>query len=279
MKTRISLTLDEDLLKESNKLVDNINFASRSEFVEECIRRYMRDSETAVILGGGDPEKLKIDGKFKFLMPVADDRVLLDLLLEKLESFGKIYFVAQKEIIDACFERYGDRIGNAEIIYIEEKKEMGNAKTLELAKDKLGSHFLILPIDQYYELDLSDLVRKHSVNSTIFKGIVTLVAAPGSIDRKMGNISMSGNQIIDHVEGRDPKGKIMSAFAAVCDRKIFEYIPKGQVKWVLQEDVYPRLIKNGAMFGYITEHPIFNIHSRKELIELKKYLDERERQK
>jgi len=275
MKTRTSLTLEEDILKEADKLVDNINFSSRSELVEECIRRYLRDSETAVILGGGDPEKLKIDGKFKFFIPVIGNLTLLDLLLEKLESFGKIYIVAQKEVIDACFEQYGEKSGNAEIIYIEEKKEMGNAKTLELAKDKLGSRFLILPIDQYYELDLSDLIRKHSVNSTIFKGIVTLVATPGSTDRKMGNISMSGNQIIDHVEGRDPKGKIMSAFAAVCDRKIFEYIPKGSVRWVLQEDVYPKLIKNGAMFGYITEHPIFNIHSRKELLELKKYLEEK----
>jgi len=275
MKTRISLTLDSELLKEGDKLVDNINFTSRSEFVEECIRKYLKESETAVILGGGDPESLKIDGKLKFLIPLVGEKTILDMLFEKLSSFGKIYLIAQREIIDACFERFGEKFGNAEIIYIEEKKEMGNAKTLELAKDKLSGKFLILPIDQYYEFDFSDLVRKHTINSTIFKGIVTLATTPGSTDKKLGNISMSGNQIIGHEEGKNPNRNLMSAFAAVCDKKIFEFIPRGSVKWTLQEDVYPKIIKNGGMFGYITEYPMFNIHAKKDLLELKSYLEEK----
>ncbi|MBN2095722.1 MAG: hypothetical protein JW727_06760, partial [Candidatus Aenigmarchaeota archaeon] len=266
---------DKELVKEADKQVDSVHFSSRSEFVEECIRKYLKDSETAVILGGGDPEKLKVDGKFKFLVPVFKDKCMLELLLEKLSYFGKIYIIAQKEVVDACFETFGDKFENAEIIYIEERKEMGNAKTLELAKDKLGQKFLILPIDQFYEFDFSDLIRKHEINSAIFKGTVTLAVTPGSSDKKLGSISMSGNQIIGHYEGSGEKRNIASAFAAVCDKKIFEYIPKGSVKWTLQEDVYPKIIKNGGMFGYITEHPIFNIHSRKELLELKRYLDSR----
>ena len=170
-------------------------------------------------------------------------------------------------------------MGNTELHYIEEKKEMGNAKTLELAKEKLGSRFLILPIDQFYEFDFSDLVRKHTINSTIFKGIVTLATTPGSTDKKMGNISMSGNQIIGHEEGKNPNRNLMSTFAAVCDKKIFEFIPKGSLKWTLQEDVYPKIIKNGGMFGYITEYPMFNIHSKKELVELKRYIEEKSKAK
>lgn len=273
MKTRISLTVDSDILKHADKHIDNINFSSRSEFIESCIERYLQESKTVVILGGGDPEKLKIGNSFKFLIPIIGEKTLLDLLFEKIADFGKIYFIAQKEVIDACFEKFGEKIGSAEIIYLEEKQELGNAKTLELAKDKLGQQFLILPIDQYYDFDFSDLLRKHEINNRIFKGIVTLVATPGTSKKKIGNIAMSGSQIISHTEGGDVNRSLISAFAAVCDKRIFEYIPKGNVRWTLQEDVFPKLIKNRGMYGYIVEQPLFNVHSKTDLLCIKKYLD------
>jgi NDP-sugar pyrophosphorylase family protein len=275
MKTRISLTVDSEIVKRADKLIDNINFSSRSEFIESCIQRYLSDSETAVILGGGDPENLKINGKFKFLIPVHGTKTLLDLLLEKLSSFGKIFIVAQREVIDACFRHVGDNIGTAEITYLEEKSGLGNAKTLELAKERLNQEFLILPIDQYYDIDFSDLIRKHEINSRIFKGIVTLLATPNGDEKNLGNIAMLGSQIVHHAEGRAQNKKLASAFAAVCDKKIFSYIPKGTVSWVLQEDVYPKLIKDGGMFGYITEQPLFNVHDEKDLAKIKIHLKEK----
>lgn len=272
MKKRISLTINSDILKQLDNFIDNVNFGSRSCFIEFCIKKYIENSNVAVILSGGSPKKLKIGDKFKFLIPIRKNLTLIDLLFEKLKNFSKIYFVGHKEVIDTCFERFGNIVGSAEVEYIEEKMELGNAKTLELVRDKLPNKFLILPIDQYYEFDFFDLLRKHDINQAIYGSIITLVVSPISTKEKYGSVAMLGNKIVKHEEGKEGKKKLISAFAAVCDKKIFDYIPRGELRWVLQENIYPKLIEREAMSGYLIDTPIFNIHTEKDIFKLRKYL-------
>jgi len=272
MKQRISLTIDKELLKQADKYIDNLNFDSRSSFIEHCISTYLRNSSTAVILAGGDPKKLKLGKRFKFLIPIKDNETILNFLFDRLSGFGKIFLVGQKEVINACFEKISDKYNNTEIEYIEERKELGNAKTLELVKDKVTQNFLILPIDQYYEFDFFDLIRKHTLNHAISKTIVTLAVAPVATTEKFGTVSMIGNTIVKHEEGKKGDKTLISAFAAVCNKRIFDYIPKGDVRWVLQRDVYPRLINLGYMSGYLLDNPIFNINSEQDIQKLRNYL-------
>ncbi len=272
MKQRISLTIDKELLKQADKYIDNLNFDSRSSFIEHCISTYLQNSSTAVILAGGDPKKLKLGKRFKFLIPIKDNETILNFLFDRLSGFGKIFLVGQKEVINACFEKISDKYNNTEIEYIEERKELGNAKTLELVKDKVTQNFLILPIDQYYEFDFFDLIRKHTLNHAISKTIVTLAVAPVATTEKFGTVSMIGNNIVKHEEGKKGDKTLISAFAAVCNKRIFDYIPKGDVRWVLQKDVYPRLINLGYMSGYLLDNPIFNINSEQDIQKLRNYL-------
>ena len=272
MKQRISLTIDRELLKQADKYIDNLNFDSRSSFIEHCISTYLQNSSTAVILAGGDPKKLKLGKRFKFLIPIKDNETILNFLFDRLSGFGKIFLVGQKEVINACFEKISDKYNNTEIEYIEERKELGNAKTLELVKDKVTQNFLILPIDQYYEFDFFDLIRKHTLNHAISKTIVTLAVAPVATTEEFGTVSMIGNTIVKHEEGKKGDKTLISAFAAVCNKRIFDYIPKGDVRWVLQRDVYPRLINLGYMSGYLLDNPIFNINSEQDIQKLRNYL-------
>lgn len=275
MKKRISLTLDKELLDQVDKSVDKVSFESRSNLIEYCIKKYFENSNVAVILAGGDPKKLKIRGRFKFLIPLKENKTLLDFLFEKLKGFGKIFVIGQKEVIDTCFEKIGNENGTAEVEYVEEKKELGNAKTLELVKNKVSSSFLILPIDQYYEFDFLDLMRKHLLNSTIYKNVVTCAVAPFSTREKYGSIAMEGSRIVKHEEKKSGQKNLVSAFAAVCNKEIFNYIPKGEIRWVLQENVYPKLIEQELINGYLLNTPVFNIHTEKDLTELKKYLSKK----
>jgi len=272
MKQRISLTIDKELLKQADKYIDNLNFDSRSSFIEHCISTYLQNSSTAVILAGGDPKKLKLGKRFKFLIPIKDNETILNFLFDRLSGFGKIFLVGQKEVINACFEKISDKYNNTEIEYIEERKELGNAKTLELVKDKVTQNFLILPIDQYYEFDFFDLIRIHTLNHAISKTIVTLSVAPVATTEEFGTVSMIGNTIVKHEEGKKGDKTLISAFAAVCNKRIFDYIPKGDVRWVLQRDVYPRLINLGYMSGYLLDNPIFNINSEQDIQKLRNYL-------
>jgi len=276
MKRRISLTIDSELLKQADKFIDNLNFDSRSDFVENCIRTYLQNSNTAIILAGGNPEKLKINNKFKFLIQIKEGKTLLDFLFDKLTGFGKVFIVGQREVIKSCFEKLSDKYKNTEIEYIEEKKELGNAKTLELVKNRLPQNFLILPIDQYYEFDFLDLMRKHDLNHTLYKTIVTLTVAPIRTIGRFGEVSMVGLRIVKHEEGKRDVKNLISTFAAACNKQIFNYIPKGEIRWELQRDVYPKLIKQDNMCGYLLNTPIFNIHSNHDIQRLKRYLKNRD---
>lgn len=272
MKKRISLTVDSRLLDQVDKCVANLNFDSRSGFVEHCIGRYMQLSTTAVILAGGTVDRLKIGGQFKFLIPIKDDKTLLDLLLDSLSGFGKIFIVGNKEVIDSCFKRVSEKHSKLEVEYIEERKALGSAKTLELVKSKLPQTFLILPIDQYYEIDFFDLINKHKLNNMISKSLVTQVVSPISTTRKYGRVSMIGSRIVEHEENNSGKKNLVSAFAAVCERKIFDYIPVGEIRWILQNDVYPRIIKEELMSGYLLNTTFYNISTEQDIKDLRKYL-------
>ncbi len=275
MKKRISLTIDSELLKHADRYIDNLNFDSRSGFMEECIRKYLQNSSVAVILAGGNPDKLKLNNKFKFLIPVKQDKTILDLLFERLSEFGKIFIVGRKEVINICFEILSEKYPDVDIEYIEEKEELGNAKTLELVRDKIHQNFLVLPIDQYYDLDFIELMKRHNLNQTILRSLVTLTVVPISTTKQYGNISMIGSRIVKHEEKKTGKKTLISAFAAVCDKHIFDFIPKGKIRWGLQKEVYPKLIDRRAMSGYIIDTPIFNIHSEKDIKRLRKYLKNR----
>ncbi|OYT43039.1 MAG: hypothetical protein B6U88_02055 [Candidatus Aenigmarchaeota archaeon ex4484_56] len=272
MKHRISVTIDSNILHQMDRYINNFNFESRSNFVEECIKTYIKQSEVAVILAGGNPEKLKIGNNYKFLIKTIGNKTLLDLLLQKLSVFGKIIIIAQKPVIEVIFDKIGTELNSTEIEYIEEKKELGNAKTLELAKEKLPQNFLIVPIDQYYDFSLLELIYKQKINYSISKSVATLAVSPPRSKDEKGSISMLGNTITNFTERPIKKKYLVSAFVAACDKEIFNYIPAGKVNWILQTDIYPRLAKEGRLCGYVLDTPVLNIHTERDIKYLRKYL-------
>jgi NDP-sugar pyrophosphorylase family protein len=86
----------------------------------------------------------------------------------------------------------------------------------------------------------------------------------------LGVVEMAGDQIIGYEEKpKNPKTFLTSAFISICDPKIFDYIPKGNVKWVLQTDIFPRLVKEKKLYGCLISGTAVNIHSAKDLDKIK----------
>jgi NDP-sugar pyrophosphorylase family protein len=77
---------------------------------------------------------------------------------------------------------------------------------------------------------------------------------------------MTGDRIIEYEERPSkPKTYLTSTFIGVYDPAVFEYIPKGNMKWVLQTDLFPRLISESRLFGCMVPGTYVNIHSRSDL--------------
>ena len=141
MKTRISMTISKDLLGKLDSLADGVFARSRSEAIEKMISRYVDTNRVAVFLGGGDLDKLKIDGVYRPLVKI-NGRHLIEYSIDRLikAGFRKIFFVGQSDIISDIFKVLGNgEKYNIDITYIQEKKTLGNAKTLQLLEKHISS--------------------------------------------------------------------------------------------------------------------------------------------
>jgi NDP-sugar pyrophosphorylase family protein len=265
MKKRISMTISEEVLKRLDSVVDGINIRSRSEALETIAARYLETNKTAVFLGGGEAERLKVNGIFKPLLKVRGKPLILHNVVHlKNSGYRKIYFIGSGTLIGECFKVLGNGSSHGvEVSYIEEKKALGNAKTLQLAESFLKSTFLVLPIDNYFDFDLAELSRTHYLHN----GIVTLaVQSTRESLSDLGVVEMAGDQIIGYEEKpKNPKTFLTSAFVSICDPKIFDYIPKGSVKWILQTEIFPRLVKERKLYGCMVSGTAVNIHSERDL--------------
>jgi mannose-1-phosphate guanylyltransferase len=264
-KTRISMTISEDVLGKLDSIVDGEVIRSRSEAIEGILNQYLEANKVAVFLGGGDVEKLKINGVFRPLVRIRG-RCLIEHNIETLRKSGfrRMYIIGKNELIGECFKLLGNGAKfKVDIKYIEETDTLGNAKTLQLAEPHITSPFLVLPVDNFFDFDLNYLAKMHMSNP----GLVTLAVQAGRESvSNLGVVEMVGDQIISYEERPvKPKTFLTSTFIGMYNPQVFEYIPKGNVKWVLQTNLFSRLLQEGRLYGCIVRGAYFNLHTAEDL--------------
>lgn len=267
MKDRISLTLDERIVKEIDMNVDGIIVKSRSDAIEKILREYLVEKKTAIILAGGDPQKIFVKelGVYRPLVDLGKMK-LIEYLITKCREvgFSNIIIAGFSQVISKIYEVTGDgKKYNVNIIFIEETKELGTAKTIELAKKYLTHDFLFMPCDSFFNFDLENLWKFHNSQ----KGIITMgIHTRTSYKWEKGIVGMDGYYITSYEENpKKPKTKLSGAFIGFVKPEIFNKIPPGEVYWSLQENVFPQLAKERKLIGYPIGGDWVNIHSKEDL--------------
>jgi len=259
-KQRISLTIDGNVLKKLDALVDGELVRSRSEAVEKILSAHLESNRVAVFLGGGDPSNLKINGVFRPLVDIGG-QTLIEQNISRLKraGFRRLLLVGSSELVGECFKVLGNgqRLG-VEFDYLEETRPLGNAKTLQLVEGRVLTSFLVLPIDNFFTFDLDELVHRHSVS----RGTVTLAVHASREDATdLGVVEMVGDNIVTYDEKpQDPRTYLTSVFIGMYEPRVFDYIPRGDVQWVLQNDLFPLLIKERQLFGCMVRGVGVNVH-------------------
>ena len=64
MKEKISITIDDNLLKEIDNTIDNVYVRNRSQAIEYLVTNALKEEKIAVILAGGEIERLRVNGEF-----------------------------------------------------------------------------------------------------------------------------------------------------------------------------------------------------------------------
>jgi len=275
MKKRVSLSLDSNIIKEIDSSVDGIITRSRSDAVERILKEFITERKTAVILAGGNPEKLLFKNldNHRPLVKVGKRKLIESIVMRCREAgFVNIVIIGFSSLIAKLYEVLGsgEKYG-VNITYVEESKELGSAKTLELAKKYLKTDFLFLPCDHWFDFDLKKLYEFHLSHN----GITTLgIHTRTSFDWKTSVVVLDGYKIVDYEEHpKKPKTHLISIFIGFMKPDVFNFIPSGEVYWSLQEHLFPKLAKEGKLIGYPVAGNWVNVHSREDVekvVKLKK---------
>ncbi|MBI2134211.1 NTP transferase domain-containing protein [Candidatus Woesearchaeota archaeon] len=271
MKTRVSISMDKEILGKLDKEIDNINIFSRSEAIEKIVEKYVSEKKKCVILAGGEPSKLYMP-ELKCFRPLINikGRTLIRDIIEKVRKarYEDILIIGSKEVLSAIYNEIGDgKSLKASIEYLEEKDHIGSAKTLNLAKPHIKNTFLFLPCDHYFEINLEEVEAYHRRN----KGTATLVIYSGTEHewKKSSIVSLEGNVITKYIEKpKNAETHLTSMMIGFAEPEIFESVPEGKITWSLQENVFAALAKRGRLIGYVFSGNWKNIHSKEDVYEL-----------
>ncbi len=251
-KTRLTITLDEDILKRVDAAIDGSKIRNRSHAIEYLLSSCLVPQSTKVlILAGGEGVKFRplTNELPKSLLPI-NGRPLLEhtLLALKEQSLTDIY-VSVAHLGKKIKDYFGDgaRLG-VRIKYIEQAESRnGTAQPLLQAKEYLSQEpFLVVYGDVLTKINFLDLLDFHNSH----RGIATMALASVEHPSMWGVAAIEGNRIKDFVE--KPKNKtrshLINAGIYVLDPGVFKYIGSKSLR--LEQDLFPRLASEGKLYGY-----------------------------
>lgn len=271
MKRRVSISVDEGLVQRVDSFVDGLVIKSRSEAIERFLGQQLSERRTCIILAGGNPESMVLEGTgiYRPLADIGGRKLIEDIILKARQAgFYNQLIVGSPQLLSKIYEHVGNgKKYDVSVTYLEEREPKGSAKTLEAAKPYLKSDFLVLPCDHYFDFDLKKVRDFHAATGAL----VTLAIHTRADYRwKLGMVEMDGHHIVRYDEQpREPLTSLFSTLIGFFSPAIFDYIPPGDMGWRLQSDVFPKLTKEGKMFGYPTSGQWVNVHTREDVNKIK----------
>jgi len=181
----------------------------------------------AVIMAGGLGTRLRPFTEVlpKPMLPVGD-RSVLEIQIERLARHGvrDVYFAVnyKADVLKAYFgngERY-----NVNLFYSIEKKPLGTCGPLSLLAGKFDMPFIVMNGDILTNLDFTTAYRFHVATG----GIVTVVSKIVTFPLSYGNLTTSGDRIVDIQEKPDLSVEIATGIY-IMSPDILAFIPKDRL--------------------------------------------------
>ncbi|NUM25585.1 MAG: NTP transferase domain-containing protein [Candidatus Buchananbacteria bacterium] len=253
-KTRLTITLDKDILEKLDEYIDGARIRNRSHAIEYVLSKYFSPKvRKALILTGGKATSLP-----KGMIEI-NARPVLEHTVENLRRYGvrEIIFSLghQGEKIRKHFGD-GSRFG-IKATYLEQGKfQTGTAQPIMQAKTELGnSPFMVIYGDVIAQLDLDDMMDFHLSHN----GPVTIALTAVNRSSDWGVVRIQGSRVYSFLEKPDNRrdlSNIINAGVYIFDPEIFDYL-KDATR--LEKDVFPKLVEERKLFGYIFAGDWFDV--------------------
>ncbi len=255
MKRRYSMTLDPSLMHKLDLLVDGTRFTNRSETAEFLLKIGMeqfRPERTALILCGGLETRLRPSSFStpKPLLPIGY-QALVEYQIEYLKRYEFDRIILAIGYLQEQMVRYLDehKLG-IRLRYSFEKEPLDTGGAIKNAEPMISSDFLALNGDVIFSgLDLDKLIYAHKKSNSL----ATIVIARSRTPTRFGAVELDDdNRVVSFVEKprKQPAGEVwVNAGLYVIRPSVLAKIPKGR-RTSLELDVFPRLMREGTIFGY-----------------------------
>ena len=257
MREKISITIEENVLKDIDRVIDHVYIKNRSQAMEHLVRNALGQNRTAIVLIGGPEEGLAIgNGLFSPIVPIGG-KPLIERAIRKLRDTGfkTIHVISRHQILTKIFEvvKNGSDLG-VSINYIEEKKSTGTFQSLSLAKGKINTPFLVVYGDILFEkVNIEQLWNDHVRHHPT----ATILLTTSSEPKEKGTVKVEGNKVLEFTQ-KPKKSDIYLVFSPifVAEPQLLEYEGAS-----LEFDVFPQLAEKGLLNGHLSSEKELHIHS------------------
>ena len=76
MKQKISITIDENTVRDIDGIIDHITVRNRSQAIEFLAKSALGENKVAVILSGGNESKLRVGAEYRITARIGDETVI-----------------------------------------------------------------------------------------------------------------------------------------------------------------------------------------------------------
>ncbi len=253
MKERITITLDDNLIKEIDSYISTATVQNRSHAISVLLRKSLGGQmpKKAVILCGGKGTRLRpITYEIpKVLMPI-QGKTIVEHLFDLFKKYGvtdiylAVYYLKEK-----IKDYFGDgaRFG-VKVTYIEEDKPLGTAGPIKKAAKYLNEPFFVTNGDELKDIKLDHMFKAHKRNNAMATIALTTVEDPSAY----GVADLSGNRILSFVEKpkkEEAPSKLISSGFYILTPEVLNLI-SGDKFVMLEKDVFPKIAEKGKLIGF-----------------------------
>lgn len=258
-KQRLTITLEQEILKKLDEVVDKKQIRNRSHAIEFLLSQSLSPQiNKALILAGGKGTKLR---PFTLEIPTAlmllHGRPLVEHLLENLAKAQiKDVTLAVGYLKDKIKEHFQNHhFAGMTLNWLEENEPLGTGGPLKNLK--IDGPFLALNGDVLAEINLRDMIRFHQSH----QGVATIAVTAVSDPYTFGAVRLHGTRIVEFQEKpkKEPLvSRLINAGIYILNPEIKDYLP-AEKSFLIEEVVFPRLAQEGKLFGYVFEGKWFDI--------------------
>ncbi len=266
MKRKISITIEDSLLKGIDSVVDNVFIRNRSQAIEFLAKTALGEHRQAVILSGGPEERLRISGTEYRITTRIKNTTVVEKAVKKLREngFKDIYIVARHNVLTKAFDILKDGSSyNIKVSYVEEKESNGSADSLRLLKGKINANFLVVYGHVIFDkVNIQELWNQHLKQAT---AVATLIVTAAPNPSEKGTVKVEGNRILEFIQ-KPKKTDVYLVFSPifVATPEIFNTSGSS-----LEYDVFPKLAEQGLLYGHTSAEKEQHVHTAEDARNIK----------